>query len=243
MTDEPRLLLFDVDGTLIDSRGSGRTALRQAMLQVFGLTGPIDGHDFRGKTDPAIVRELLQESGWRDSEIDRRLGDVWPPYLAMLQRAVDSPALRPSPCPGVIELLDRLADDGRYELGLVTGNVTEGAEKKLRAAGLEGRFPVGAFGSDSEHRHELPPLAIERASARGKGPIVPERTIVIGDTPEDIRAARVAGVRVIAVATGGFGLEELGFHEPDALLADLSDSDGVLALFEEISSGVRWSAG
>ncbi len=241
MNPDVRLLLFDVDGTLLHPHGAGRTALREAMLEVFGLTGPIDGHDFRGKTDPAIVRELLRESGWSDGEIDRRLDDLWGPYLIMLQRAVEAPATRPSLCPGIPELLDRLADDRRYELGLVTGNILEGADSKLRAAGLGGRFDIGAFGSDSEHRHELPPLAVKRAALRTGVPFRVEEAMVVGDTPEDIRAARAAGARVLAVATGGYAPEELSAHQPDGLLDDLSDVDTVLEVLEEISAGARWS--
>lgn len=237
MSGAIRLLLFDVDGTLLNPRGAGRVALRQAMLKVFGLTGPIDGHDFRGKSDPAIVRELLRASGWRDAEIDSRLNDLWPPYLAMLETAVEAPATRPSPCPGISSLLDRLALDPSYEVGLVTGNIREGAECKLRAAGLAGRFEVGAFGSDSERREELPALAVERASLRLGVPFRVEETTVIGDTPEDIRAARAAGARVLAVATGGYGLEELRPHDPDGLLAELSDADAVLAVLEQVAAG------
>jgi phosphoglycolate phosphatase-like HAD superfamily hydrolase len=242
MRGQAGLLLFDVDGTLLDPHSAGRTALRAAMLEVFGLTGPIDGHDFRGKTDPAIVRALLRESGWRDAEIDRRLEDLWEPYLAMLQTAVESPATRPSLCPGIPELLDRLVDEGRYELGLVTGNVIQGAEKKLHAAGLAGRFETGAYGSDSELRHELPPLAVKRASLHAGVRFRLEETTVVGDTPEDINCARVAGTHVLAVATGGYGIDELSTHEPDGLLADLSDADAVLAVLEEILAGVRGSS-
>ena len=123
-----RLLLFDVDGTLIETRGAGRRALRAAMLEVLGEAGMIEGHEFRGKTDPAIVRELLRGAGWDDRRIDAEMPAVWGPYLRELEAALATSELRPSPCPGVRVLLERLSENDRYALGLLTGNVEEGAE-------------------------------------------------------------------------------------------------------------------
>lgn len=236
MSGAQRLLLFDVDGTLIEARGAGRVALGAAMQEAFGLTGPIDEHDFRGKTDPWIVRELLRLSGWGDDEIDERLPEIWPPYLRYLDDALSDDATRPFPCPGVPELLDRLAAEGRWAIALLTGNVAEGARRKLRAAGLTG-LDVGAFGSDSECRADLPPLAVTRASRRWGQALRLDEAIVVGDTPEDIRCARANGIRVVAVATGGFDQASLRVHEPDVLLADLSAVDAVLEAFEKVAGG------
>lgn len=233
------LLLFDVDGTLVKSRGAGRVALRAAMLEVWGLTGPIDGHDFRGKTDPWIVRQLLRFSGWEDGKIDARLPEVWEPYLRHLDAALASSRTRPSPCAGVPRLLERLTAEGHHLLGLVTGNVAEGATRKLRAAGLDGRFEIGAFGSDSECRDDLPPLAVARASRLCGFGFRLDEAIVIGDTPEDVRCARVNGARVIAVATGGFDAGVLQAHGPDLLLEDLADTEAVLEAFEGLGASVR----
>lgn len=239
MTPPVRLLLLDVDGTLIESRGAGRVALRSAMLEVYGLSGPIDDHDFRGKTDPWIVRELLRCSGWADDEIDRRLPEVWEPYLRHLDVALEAAVTRPTPCRGVPELLGRLSTDGRYELALVTGNVEEGARRKLRAAGISQRLDVGGFGSDSECRADLPPIAVARAARRAGLSFRVEDSIVVGDTPEDVLCARANGARVIAVATGGFDADALASHDPDGVLEDLSDTDSVLDVLDGVATRVQ----
>ncbi len=234
-----RLLLFDIDGTLIEPRGAGRVALRSAMLEVYGLTGPIDDHDFRGKTDPWIVRDLLRCCGWADEEIDARLDEVWKPYLRYLDDALGVAETRPTPCRGVPELMDRLSADGRYELALLTGNVEDGATRKLRAAGILHRFDVGAFGSDSEHRADLPPIAVARAALRTGLSFRVEDAIVVGDTPEDVLCARANHARVLAVATGGFDADDLRSHDPDGVLENLSDSDSVLEALEDVVAGAQ----
>lgn len=236
MTDPVRLLLFDIDGTLIEPRGAGRVALRSAMLEVYGLTGPIDDHDFRGKTDPWIVRDLLRSCAWVDEEIDARLHEVWEPYLRYLDDALEAEDTRPTPCPGVPALLDRLSSDGHYELALLTGNVEDGATKKLRAAGILHSFTAGAFGSDSEHRADLPPIAVARAARRTGLSLRVEDAIVVGDTPEDVLCARANHARVLTVATGGFDADQLRSHDPDAVLEDLAELSTVLDALEHIAA-------
>ncbi len=233
-----RLLLFDVDGTLIETRGAGRRALSAAMLEVFGEAGTIEGHEFRGKTDPAIVRELLRGAGWDDRRIDAEMPGVWGPYLRELEAALATSELRPAPCPGVRVLLERLSGNDRYALGLLTGNVEEGAERKLRAAGLAGRFAIGAFGSDSERRADLPRLAARRASRHMGREFRAEDAILIGDTPEDVRCARACGSRAVAVATGGYDVEALRSYRPDVVLDDFLDTEAVLAALEAVASAV-----
>lgn len=223
-----RLLLFDVDGTLVRADGAGREALREAMWAVYGETGPIDGFDFHGRTDPAIVRGLLRAVGRDDAWIDRGLPRLWPLYCEALERelAARRGALRV--CPGVRRLLTVLEEEGLLP-GLLTGNVEGGARRKLRACGLDGRFGFGAFGSDSEWREDLPAIAVRRARAVSGRSFAADEVLVIGDTPEDIRCARSAGVRCLAVATGRYGVEELAAHAPDAILGDLSDAGRALA--------------
>jgi len=239
VTAPVRLLLFDIDGTLIEPRGAGRVALGSAMLEVYGQTGPIDDHDFRGKTDPWIVRDLLRCCGWGDEDIDARLHEVWEPYLRHLDDALEAAVTRPTPCRGAPELLDRLSADDRYELALLTGNVEEGATRKLRAAGITHRFDVGAFGSDSEHRADLPPIAVARAARRTGLSFRVEDAIVVGDTPEDVLCARANHARVLAVATGGFDADDLRSHDPDGVLENLSDSDSVLEALEEVVAAAQ----
>lgn len=223
-----RLLLFDIDGTLMNADGAGRAALRGAMLEVYGRTGPIDSFNFQGKTDPAIVRELLRTEGYSDHRVDDGLSRLWDHYCAGLDRELVARRARLQAYPGVRPLLAHARSDDRFTSALVTGNVEGGAWRKLRACRLDTSFSFGAFGSDSEDRNELPPLAIQRAATSTGTEFDPEEVIVIGDTPADIGCARAAGVRVLAVATGGFSGEQLAGHEPDYLFNELSDLDEVV---------------
>lgn len=221
-----KLLLFDIDGTLLDTQGAGRAALGSAMVDVYGETGPIDEFPFHGKTDPAIVRALLRAAGRTDADVDAGLPALWVAYIDYLDdelaRRTDVLAI----CVGVTELLAEAGAAGDLALGLVTGNVEAGAWRKLRACGLNGSFGVGAFGSDSEHREHLPPIAMERARASLGVAFRPETVIVIGDTPEDVRCARSSGVTAVAVASGRYTEEELSDHGPDHLFENLA-ADGV----------------
>lgn len=221
-----KLLLFDIDGTLLDTQGAGRAALGSAMVDVYGETGPIDEFPFHGKTDPAIVRALLRAAGRTDADVDAGLPALWVAYIDYLDdelaRRTDVLAI----CVGVTELLAEAGAAGDLALGLVTGNVEAAAWRKLRACGLNGSFGVGAFGSDSEHREHLPPIAMERARASLGVAFRPETVIVIGDTPEDVRCARSSGVTAVAVASGRYTEEELSDHGPDHLFENLA-ADGV----------------
>lgn len=225
-----RLLLFDVDGTLVDVAGAGRAAVGRALTEVYGEAGPVDDFSFHGKTDPAIVRGLLRAAGRDDAAIDGRMERLWSRYLVALDEELAARDGRVRACPGVPELLERLTGDGRFELALVTGNVREGAWRKLEAAGVGAPFRYGAFGSDSERRDDLPPLALRRAERRTGRAFRPGEVWVVGDTPADVRCARASGLRALAVATGRPGREELAAHRPDGLLEDLSAVDRVVEL-------------
>ncbi len=221
-----KLLLFDIDGTLLDTQGAGRAALGSAMVDVYGETGPIDEFPFHGKTDPAIVRALLRAAGRTDADVDAGLPALWVAYIDYLDDELACRTDVLAICVGVTELLAEAGAAGDLALGLVTGNVEAGAWRKLRACGLDGSFGVGAFGSDSEYREHLPPLAMERARASLGVAFRPETVIVIGDTPEDVRCARSSGVTAVAVASGRYTEEELSDHGPDHLFENLA-ADGV----------------
>ncbi len=223
-----RLVLFDVDGTLVDAGGAGRAALRRAMERVFGQAGPIDDWDFHGQTDPSIVRGLLRALGREDAWIDAHMSEVWPPYLEILVRELRARNGRARPYPGVLDLLERLAAAPGVTLGLVTGNVEEGARRKLEAAGVRAPFPVGGFGSDAERRDDLPPFAVRRAAERGLEFAAGE-VWVVGDTPHDIRCGQVSGHRTLAVATGRHPVAALSEYGADVVLADFSDVDAAAA--------------
>jgi phosphoglycolate phosphatase-like HAD superfamily hydrolase len=208
MTERPvRLVLFDIDGTILQSNGAGRRAMLVALREVFGSPGPED-HRYDGKTDPQIVREVMRLEGHHDAHIDERMDALMSLYLSRLEHELEHADTLVHP--GVFELLEAL--EGRRDtiLGLLTGNLREGAYAKLRAAGIDpDRFRVGAFGSDHELRPELPALAQRRARAELGVNVQGEDLVVIGDTPADIECGRSLGVRAIGVATGAYTVDEL----------------------------------
>jgi phosphoglycolate phosphatase-like HAD superfamily hydrolase len=228
-----RLLLFDIDGTLVDTLGAGRAALERAMLLVYEETGPIDELDFHGRTDPSIVRELLRAAGKTDPWISARFPALWRTYFSFLNEELASREGSVTLFAGVAELLDRLREDERFGVGLVTGNMEGGAVRKLGAAGISDRFAFGAYGSDSERRADLPPIAVARASRRFERRYRTADAIVIGDTPEDIACARASGARALAVATGRHGPAELRHYRPDAVVETLADTEEIIRMFVE----------
>jgi phosphoglycolate phosphatase-like HAD superfamily hydrolase len=223
-----RLLLFDVDGTLVTARGAGRRALRAAFLEVYGTAGDIEQYDLRGKTDPHIVHDVLTAAGLDPGEIKERLDDFFEAYLRGLARELAGGA-RVVVLPGVERLVKRLAATEGAVLGLLTGNIEEGARLKLGPTGLWPYFVTGAFGSDHADRRHLPSLAARRAHALTGYPFVPRDVVVIGDTPWDIDCARHFGARAVAVGTGMYGREELLGHAPDLFFDDFADVDRATA--------------
>jgi phosphoglycolate phosphatase len=208
----PRLVLFDIDGTILRPTGVGRRSLEQAFADRYGVRGAFDGVRFHGRADPEIVGEGLRRVGRGADEIPRAIET----YLRHLDDEVsrlDGDLL----LPGAAELVRRLRATGSVTLGLVTGNVRRGAEIKLGRAGIFGAFEVGAFGDDSCDRAALIRLAAGRARSLGCGPFGPGRTFHVGDTGEDVRAAHEAGVVAVAVATGSVPEEELLSARPHHL--------------------------
>ncbi len=214
------LLLFDIDGTLLIKAASAHAdALRAAVEQVWGVEGARTVKvATAGRTDPEIVRVMLGELGVPDEEVDARLPAFAEACAAEYARRVEAD-LSDRVAPGVPELLAQLAARDDVTLSLVTGNLEPVARAKLGAAGIGHFFAEGqgGFGSDSEHRAELPAIARRRAGDHPR-----EGTVVIGDTPRDIACARADGVRVVAVATGP--------HPPD----ELGEADGVARTAHEL---------
>jgi phosphoglycolate phosphatase len=223
-----RVVLFDIDGTILLSSGSGRTAMESALVEHFGTPGPAS-YRYDGKTDKLIVRETMRLQGITDAEIDARMDAVLARYLENLEAAFASGGRRAYTLPGVHALIDEVERADDLVLGLLTGNVEAGARAKLGAVSLGfDRFVVGAFGSDHEERPQLPPIAQARASALLGYEVRGDQLIIIGDTPADVHCGRGVGARAIAVATGGFTVDELAAHEPAATFTDLSDTVRVL---------------
>ncbi|HEY8582758.1 MAG TPA: haloacid dehalogenase-like hydrolase [Capillimicrobium sp.] len=221
MAPAPLLLLFDIDGTLLRRASTEHAlALYEAMDQVFGTGGPEDGPkvEAAGRTDLEIARGTAMARGVPKRRVDQGLPEIRALAIEAYARLVPDD-LSAKLVPGIVDVLDWLAARDDALLSLVTGNLEAIARLKLRAAGIGDRFPSGqgGFGSDSEDRTDLPPVARERAGAPGP-PHPPERTIVIGDTPRDIACARADGLRVIAVTTGPYPAEALA--DADAVAPD-----------------------
>lgn len=224
-----KLVLFDIDGTVLLSDGAGKRAVRRAMVEVFGTAGP-EAHRFDGKTDRQIVRELQRLEGHPDRHIDEHMPRAIGRYVELLQEELDRADHRAYTLPGVPELLDALEKRDDVILGLLTGNVIEGARAKLAAVGLDpDRFVVGAYGSDHEARGELPTIARQRVVDSHGHEFSGQDIVIIGDTPSDIQCGQSIGVRAIGVATGHYSVQELLDCGAYAAFEDLSDTGAVLA--------------
>lgn len=223
-----RVVLFDIDGTLLLSHGAGRTAMESALVDTFGTPGP-PTYRYDGKTDKLIVRETMRAEGFPDEVIDERMSLVLDRYLDGLHTALADATRKAYALPGIHAIVDEVERADDLVLGLLTGNVVPGARAKLRAVDLEfDRFVVGAFGSDHEDRPQLPPIARVRASALLGYDVPGDRLVIIGDTPADVHCGRSVGARAIAVATGGYTTDQLAEHDPAATFGDLSDTARVL---------------
>ena len=222
-----KLVLFDIDGTLLWTDGAGRRAVHRALEDVFGALPP-DGHEFDGKTDPQIVRELMSLAGVSDHRIDAGLDEALDRYVTELRAELDGSDHSDKVYPGIHELLDELEQRDDVLLGLLTGNVRDGAATKLAAVGLDAsRFRVGAFGSDHASRPELPAIARARAEALLGHPIAGEDVVVIGDTPADMRCGNGIGAKAIGVATGRYTVADLAACG-GTVFPNLSDTTAVL---------------
>jgi phosphoglycolate phosphatase-like HAD superfamily hydrolase len=223
-----KLVLFDIDGTILWTDGAGRRAVFGALVEHFGVVDPGD-HRFDGKTDPQIVRELLKKAGVSDADIDARLNRILERYYALLREELDGADHREHVFPGVHELLDELEGRDDVVLGLLTGNIEAGARAKLTAVGIAPhRFVVGAFGSDHHDRPELPEIARRRAEKVLGHPIAGRDVVVIGDTPADVACGVGIGARAIGVATGRYSVDELRACDAAAVFPDLTDTDAVV---------------
>jgi phosphoglycolate phosphatase len=223
-----KLVLFDIDGTILLTDGAGKRAIHRALTDVFGRTGPAD-HRFDGKTDPQIVRELMRLAGHDDEHIDAGMSQLLDTYVTYLDEELRISAAGVEVMPGVPELLDALSTRKDVVLGLLTGNLEAGARAKLTAADIDvSRFRIGAFGSDHETRGELPALAQKRARAQLGIDVTGRDVVVIGDTPADLQCGIAIGASAIGVATGHYSVEELRKYPALAVFEDLSATDDVV---------------
>ncbi len=225
-----RLILFDIDGTLLSAQAAPRRAFTRAMTDVYGTAGPIDGHPFDGKTDPQIARELLLLAGRTDDDVDAGLPALWDTYIRGLDEELATPGHETHVYPGVRDLLEELDRRGdEHVLGLLTGNIREGAVRKLASARIASDFVVGAFGSDCERRDGLPEVAVARARELTGIHFRERDIVVIGDTPADVTCGHSLAVRTVAVATGRYDTDTLRDVGAQFVFTDLSDTDSVMA--------------
>ncbi len=222
-----RLILWDVDGTLLSTDGIAAAAMRAAMQQVVGPTAPMARTHYAGKTDWQIIRESFPSLDV--AHVAERLHEFKAAYLALLEPQRAALAARSTIFPGVLAALEALGSYARQ--APLTGNMAAIARIKLECTGLLPLLDLeaGAYGDDHHHRPELVPIAAERAAHRYGRRFGGPQIVIIGDTPNDIACGKANGARTVAVATGPYALADLSAHAPDALLADLSDTDAVLA--------------
>ena len=216
-----RLVLFDIDCTLINPHGIGGRAIFAALAETYGLRGKLDGYSFHGRTDPGIVIDLATRWGASAELAEARLWPCLERYLELLRDEAKAGTIEV--LPGVRELVTALAADERVLVGLLTGNIAAGARIKLAPTGIDELFKIGAYGDDSRHRPDLPAVAVRRAAEYSGVLFSGKQIVIIGDTPADITCGAAAGVKAIAVATGIHSVAELAEHEPDHLFATLGD--------------------
>jgi len=221
-----RLLLFDVDGTLLSSGPGWRAAFGSALADVFGTSGDLDHFAFEGKLDPLIVAELMRGAGVSEEAVAEGLPRALALYLDRLEAALA--VERPRTKPRVPELLERIAGNPSAVTALLTGNVERGARIKLSAAGLWHRFRFGAFGDEASRREELGPVALSRARAATGIAFEGPDCVVVGDAPQDVACGHALGARVVAVATGKTPAAALAAAGADVVLPDFVDLDATV---------------
>ena len=224
-----KLLLWDIDGTLVCTGKAGVTALLRAIKEKTGGEGSLEKIDYMGRTDLFIARQILEHYGHPiTSESLHAFTECYLKHLASeLPRATDGRLL-----PGVLDALNAVKKHKGIAQGLLTGNLVKGARLKLDHYSVWHYFEFGAFADDSHIRNELGPYALQRAKDRHGRDFLPADVFIIGDTPHDIACAKAIGANSIAVATGNFTKEDLLKHEPTAFFDDLSDLPAFFAVIE-----------
>jgi len=237
MPNDLRVILWDIDGTLLHSRrhGAFRDYMAPAMSRVFGTAGRLDEMVVSGMTDLQIFVESLSEEGFTAEQVRGRLPELTSLFLEGMERMAAEGELFAA-LPGARAALEALEREARYLNSLLTGNVEPAARLKLRLVGLDGFFRLpGAFGDLSHDRRDLPAVARERISRHLGQDLDPAQLIVIGDTPNDIACARHFGARAVAVATGrSHSAAALLRYDPDAVLPDLADTELLLRTLDAL---------
>ena len=218
-----KLLLFDIDGTLLISKGAGRKAMQAAVRRITKKEDvTIDGVDFSGRTDPHIIRDVFINNGFSADDWEQWIPEALSAYVDAFQDAYAHDQF--VALPGVHELIHKLHEAPNVQLALLTGNLETTAYLKVQAIGLEEYFPFGAFASDNADRYQLPRIAVKRALDHTGHNFDGKNVVIIGDTRHDILCGRDINVLSVAVSTGHYSAEDLTVHNPDILLEDLSNA-------------------
>jgi phosphoglycolate phosphatase-like HAD superfamily hydrolase len=221
-----RLVLFDIDGTLVTDGGASREAFDAALRTTYGYDGDLRRYDFSGRTDPQITYMVLRDAGLSDEVIESKLEELWDVYLSGLERNLSTGRARA--LEGVMEVVARLHEHADVHLALLTGNLERGARLKLDAPGLNAYFPFGAFGSDSSVRTELPPFAVQRAEQHLGQRFSGRDVVIIGDSIYDVRCGVPHDATTIAVASGRTAGDVLRAENPTHYFDSLRDTDAVV---------------
>jgi phosphoglycolate phosphatase len=221
---QKRLLLFDIDGTLIHSGGAGIEALKRALKERFGIEDDLHDIEIAGMTDSGIVVSILKKH--KIPATTENVAAFLDSYVHFLSREL--PRREGKLLPGVLELLEKLKGRKHVVLALLTGNVSRGARLKLGHYGVWHFFEFGAFADDHQDRNQLGPFARARAQEKHGREFTAGEIDVIGDTPRDIACGKALGARTIAVATGSWSREKLAEHHPDILIDNLSDANRLI---------------
>ena len=220
-----RLLLWDIDATLITSGGAGEKALKRIIAERFGVRDDLRDIEIAGRTDTGIAASILRK--YQIEQTAENVAEFLDEYIHHLAKLL--PQISGRVLPGVAEVLERLHQNPDRVLALLTGNLRRGAELKLRQYGLWDYFEFGAYADDHHDRNELGAFARARAKEKHSQDFAVARIDVIGDTGHDIACGKIFGARTIAVATGSWTREQLAGHAPDFLFDDLSQVDEVIA--------------
>ena len=230
-----RLLLFDIDGTLLLSGGAGKRALNRAFSDVYGVGDAFAGIPVAGRTDSLIFDHALEQAKIETDQESKE--QFFRRYFDYLEEEIIEPGAKKGLMPGVRDLLEELRFRSDLVIALLTGNFSRAAEIKLRHFSLWHYFLCGSYGDDAEGRDGLVPIAVARARELGVSVVFPRDVVVIGDTPLDVRCAQVVGASSIGVATGAFSEQALRDAGADAVLTDLSDCSRFLSCVDGVTMG------
>jgi len=226
-----RLVLFDIDGTLLMTGGVGQSSAQKALERVFGTSGRLDAFYPGGRTIEAILIETLRDAGISMEEILAKRDQFYEDFLREFKQQINEERFQVRPCPGAMVLIEELRKRKDILLGLLTGNHRETAILKLQAAGFDFQhFHVGAYGDESTERPALIPIVQDRAAQRTNQTFSGHNTVVIGDTTRDVASAKAANAYSIAVATGTDDIDQLKAAQPEYLFENLEKTQVIMTV-------------